>query len=67
MRPRLDILPVGAFSVASVDTYAEGYVYVDNGDMAPAQVYRIIGSHTDPITKRTVIELAPREKPDANA
>ena len=67
MGHRLDILPVGAFSVSSVDTYTEGYVYVDNEDMIPAQVYRIIGSHTDPITKRTVIELAPGEKPDANA
>ena len=67
MKHRLDILTVRASSVTGVDTYAEGYVYVDNGDMAPAQVYRIIGSHTDPITKRTVIELAPREKPDANA
>ena len=67
MRHRLDILLFEAYSAASVCTCTEAYVLLDNGDVVPEQVYRIIGSHTDPITKRTVIELAPREKPDANA
>ena len=48
------------------DAFKGGYLYVDNGDMIPEQVYRIIGSHRDPVTHHTIIELAKGDKLDPN-